>query len=148
VRRDLSGGQPVGIEREDDLIDPVEPALSLLHDHRLKGALPVARDVDLHMPGGLGQHRLGTGPVADVGRVPVLGGTVLLMPQVLGHLLVERGLQHALGELLGSPSGPVRDRPCSLASRTSSSAASSSAEGSGFFIGLTTSSVVITAPLR
>src|SRR4051794_23764186 len=46
---------------------------------------------------------------------------------------------------LSSPSGPVRDRPCSRACRTSSLAAVSSAEGSGFFFG-TTSSVVIRAP--
>jgi hypothetical protein len=47
-----------------------------------------------------------------------------------------------------SPSGPVRDRPCSRARRTSSLAAVSSAVGSGFFLlAVTSSSVaVITAP--
>lgn len=45
-----------------------------------------------------------------------------------------------------SPSGPVKDRPCSRAIRTSSLAASSSAEGSGLFFFGTISSVVITAP--
>ena len=45
-----------------------------------------------------------------------------------------------------SPSGPVKDRPCSRAIRTSSLAASSSAEGSGFVFFGTISSVVITAP--
>ena len=94
---------PWAYSDEHDLIDPGQPALPLLHDHRLEGAVPVPGHLDLDLPGGLGQHRLGPGPVADVGRVPVLGGTVLLMAQVLGHLLVQRGLQHALGELLEQP---------------------------------------------
>jgi len=48
---------------------------------------------------------------------------------------------------LSSPSGPVRDNPCSLAKRTSSRAAISSAEGSGFFFAVISFSVVIiTAP--
>jgi len=49
---------------------------------------------------------------------------------------------------LSSPSGPVRDRPCSRACRTSSCAATSSAVGSGLFFFVTSSSVAfITAPL-
>jgi hypothetical protein len=48
----------------------------------------------------MGQHRLGPGPVADVGRLRALEDPVLLMPQVLGHLLVQRRLQDVLGELL------------------------------------------------
>jgi hypothetical protein len=48
---------------------------------------------------------------------------------------------------LSSPSGPVRDRPCSFASRTSSLAATSSAKGPGFFLAvMSLSVVVITAP--
>jgi hypothetical protein len=53
-----------------------------------------------------------------------------------------------------SPSGPVKDKPCSLAIRTSSAAASCSAEGLGFFFGLgslrftSLSVAVITAPSR
>jgi putative transposase len=48
----------------------------------------------------------------------------------------------------GGPSGPVSDKPCSLASRTSSAAACSSADGPGFLLrGVTWFSVaVITAP--
>ena len=44
------------------------------------------------------------------------------MAQVLGQLLVQRGLQDRLGQLLSSPSGPVSDNPRSRAWRTSSSA--------------------------
>jgi hypothetical protein len=48
-----------------------------------------------------------------------------------------------------SPSGPVSDRPCSRARRTSSSAARSSAVGSAliFFFVTSSSVAVITAPL-
>ena len=47
-----------------------------------------------------------------------------------------------------SPSGPVSDRPCSRARRTSSSAARCSAVGSGLIFFVTSSSVaIITAPL-
>lgn len=120
--------------------------MSLPDDHRSNGALPIARNVDLDMPGGLGERRLGTGAVADIGRITLVSGTVLAMPQVLGHFLAERGFQHALGELLQQPLRPGQGQPSS-ATRTNSRAASSSAEGSGFFFGLTASSVVITAPL-
>ena len=51
-------------------------------------------------------------------------------------------------DTLTGPSGPVSDRPCSLARRISSSAARSSGVGSGFFFDATASSVaVITAHL-
>jgi len=50
--------------------------------------------------------RAGTGPVAHVGGVPVLGRAVLLMTQMLGHLLVQRRIQHALRELLEQPVRP------------------------------------------
>jgi hypothetical protein len=66
----------------------------------------VAGDLELDLPSGVGEHRLGPGPVTHVGGVPVAGGTVLLMPQVLGHLLVQRRLQHVLGELLEQPVRP------------------------------------------
>ncbi len=144
--RDLPGRQASGVQREHDLVDLTESALSLLHDHRLEGALPVAGDLELDLAGGVGEHRLRPGPVPDVRRVSLTGSTVLLMAQVLGHLLVQRGLEHVLGELLEQPFGPVRDSPCSWACRTSSLAAASSAEGSGFFFAGMSSSVVITAP--
>ena len=54
------------------------------------------------MPGGLGQHRLGPGAVADVAR-PGPGRVVLLIAEVLGHLLAQRRLDHRLRELLEQP---------------------------------------------
>ena len=103
VRADLPAGQPLRIQGQDDLIDPGQPALPLLHDLRLERSVPVAGYLDLHVPGGLGQHRLRSGAVADVGGVSIPGRPVLLMAEVIGHLLVQRCLQHTLGELLQQP---------------------------------------------
>src|SRR3954464_7670279 len=58
VRGDLPGGQAPGIQREHDLVDLTQPALSLADDHRLEGALAVSWDLELHLPGGVRQHRL------------------------------------------------------------------------------------------
>src|SRR4051812_22834038 len=79
---------------------PVSRRCRNFADLRLEAAVPVPRHLDLHLPGGFGQHRLRPGPVADVGGLPVLRSSVLLMLQVLAHLLVQRRLQHRLGELL------------------------------------------------
>ena len=69
---------------------------------RLERAGPVTRNVDLDLPRRLGEHRLRSGAVADVAR-PGTGRVVLLIAQVLGHLLVQRGLEHRLGQLLEQP---------------------------------------------
>jgi hypothetical protein len=114
VRRDLPGRQPAGIQREHDLVDLTQPALSLLHDDRFEGALAVPGDLELDLPGRMGQYRLRPGPVPHVGRVPVSDRTVLLMAQVLGHLLVQRRLQHVLGELLEQPIRPGQRQPLLL----------------------------------
>lgn len=76
------------------------PALSLLDDRRPEGGLAVA-GTRARLAGSVGEHRLRSSPVPDVGGVPVW------------------------------------DRSRSRASRTSSFAAISSAEGSGFrFVGI------------
>ncbi|BDT92430.1 hypothetical protein IFM12275_24060 [Nocardia sputorum] len=72
------------------------------------------------------------------------GRLVRLEAQVLGHLLVQRGVEDGLGELFEQLFGPVIDKPCCLAIRTSSVAASCSADASAFFLA-TASIVVITA---
>jgi transposase len=100
VRADLAGGQPPGIQRQDHFIHPGQPPLPLADDLRLERAVPAARHPDGHLAGAPGQHRLGPGAVAHVPRRRL---AVLFMPQVLGHLLVQRGLQHRLGQLFQQP---------------------------------------------
>jgi hypothetical protein len=102
VRGDLPGGQALGIQRQDDLVDPGQPPLPLLHDLRLERPGPVPRHVDLHLAGRLGQHRLRSRAVPHVPRLGP-GQAVLLMPQVLGDLLIQRRLQHRFGQLLQQP---------------------------------------------
>jgi hypothetical protein len=40
---------------------------------------------------------------------------VLFVPEMLGHLLIQRGFQHGLREQLQQPIGPIRAKPCSRA---------------------------------
>jgi len=100
VRADLPGGQALGIQRQHHLIDTRKPPLALADDLRLKRAIPVPWNLDGHLARRLGQHRLGPGAIAHVPRRRL---AVLVMAQVLGQLLVQRRLQHRLGQLLEQP---------------------------------------------
>lgn len=78
VRTDLTRGQPVRIQRQHDLLDPVQAALPLAHDLRLERPLTVPRDLDRDLTGRFCQHRLRSGPVAHVRVVTVRIRTGLL----------------------------------------------------------------------
>jgi hypothetical protein len=125
---------------------PDQPPLPLPHDLRLEGPVPVPGQLDLDLAGALGQHRLGLGPVPHIAG-PGSRSAVLLVSHVFGHLLVQRGLQDRLGQPLQQPVRAVRDKPCSRARRTISSAANCSADGSGFFLVTSSSIALITGPL-
>jgi hypothetical protein len=83
---------------------------------------------------------ISTGPVAALstvfGRDPLRtladsrppGSPVLLMTQVLGHLLVQRGLEDVLGELLKQPIRPGQRQPPIASQLEELPAASASAE--------------------
>jgi len=96
VRGDLSGGQASRGQRQHDLVDPVEAALALAHDHGVEAGVSVARDLDLDWPD-LGEHGLGAGAVA---RVPAAtpGRIVAVIAKVLAHLRFQSGLEHRLGQ--------------------------------------------------
>jgi hypothetical protein len=140
VRADLPGGQALGIERQHDLVHLGQSSLPFAHDLRLERAGPIPRHVDLDWAGVLGQHRFRPGAVADIAR----SGTsriVLLIAQVLGHLLAQRGLEHRLGQLLEQPVRTSQRQ--TLAKRTSSTAACCSADCSASFFFAMPSSVVV-----
>ena len=99
VRTDLPGRQTLGIQRQHDLIDTVQPPLPFAHDLRLERAGTISRRLDLDRAAVLGEHRLGSSAVADVAR-PGAGRVVLLITQVLGHLLVQSRLDHRLRQQL------------------------------------------------
>jgi hypothetical protein len=109
VRGDVAGGQPPGIQRQHNLIDAGQPPLPLGHDHRLKGAVPVPRHLDINLTG-IGQHRLGPFPVAGVAAVPA-DRVVFVIAQVLGHLLLQGGLDHRLVQRLQQPARPGQGNP-------------------------------------
>jgi hypothetical protein len=93
---DLPGGQPARSQRQHDLIDTIQTALTLAHNGRRETALPVAGHLDVHRPD-LGDHRLGAGAIARVTAVAT-HRVVLVIAQVLGHLRLQRGLEHRLGQ--------------------------------------------------
>ena len=94
VRRDLTGRQPAGSQRQHDLVDPVQAALPLTHDHRVERAVPVPGDLDLHRTD-LGQHSLRPGAVPRVLAVAA-DRSVLVIAEVIADLLLERRLEHGL----------------------------------------------------
>ena len=102
MRGHLPGGQPLGHQRDDQVIDPGQPALPLTDQLRLETASPVPRDTELHRTD-VGEHGLGAVAVAVVVRADPL---MRLVAQVLGHLLVQSGLDHGLGQRLEQPVGP------------------------------------------
>ena len=102
VRADLAGGQALGIQRQHHLIHTRQPPLPLPDDLRLEGPVPVPRDLDTDLAGGLGQHRLGPGAIAHVPGL-IASQAVLVMTEMLGQLLVQRRFQHRLGQLLQQP---------------------------------------------
>jgi hypothetical protein len=111
---------------EDDLIDPVQAPLPLLDDLRLERPVPVPGHLEPDLAGAPGQHRLGPGPVADVPGL-VACRVFFSWPRCSVSSWSRAVSITTLVSCLSSPSGPVRDRPCSRARRTSSSAATCSA---------------------
>jgi len=59
--------------------------------------------LNVDLPRGVGQDRLGPGAVADVPARTTRRRVVLLMAQVLGHPLLQRRLQHRGGDRLEQP---------------------------------------------
>ena len=82
--------------------DGEREALRILLGARREMTTTVPWHLDLDVAGGFGEHRLRPGAVADVARSRA-GRVVLFVAEVLGHLLVQRGLQDRLGQLLEQP---------------------------------------------
>ena len=103
MRRDLSRGQSLRIQRQHDLVHIGKPPLPLLHDLRLERPVPVAGNIDADFTRRIGDNRLGAGPVAHIHRLAPRPSPVLLISQVLGELLVQRRFQNIFGEQLQQP---------------------------------------------
>lgn len=64
VRTDLARGEPVRLQRQRDLLDPVRLPPTFLHGLRIKRPLTAPRRVDRDYPGRFGRHLLGSGRAA------------------------------------------------------------------------------------
>jgi len=117
MRRNLTRRQPLRIQRQHDLIHTAQPTLPLLHNHRLETRIPIPRHRDLHRTHRIRDHRLRPRPVAHIRTRTIRLGPVLLMPEMLGHLRVQRRLQHRLGQLLKQPVRAGQGQPLLLGLR-------------------------------
>lgn len=99
VRRDLTGRQALGDQRQYDRVDPTETPLALLDDDGVEGADAVPRNLDRDWSDVVGQHRLGPDPVARVATAAA-GRLVPVIAKVIGQLFVQGGLDHRLGQRL------------------------------------------------
>jgi hypothetical protein len=104
VRFDIPGGQPAAVEREDLLVEPLEPPLTLADDLRVKHPVAVTRSVDRHRPV-LGHQCLRCAPVTSVARA-ARRPEVRLIPQVLSELDLHRALHQPLRQLRKQPARP------------------------------------------
>ena len=86
------------VERQDAIVEAFEAALALGQDHRLEGAVAIARHRQFDRTV-LGQHRLVRMPVAAVARAAA-GRDAHLVAQVLGQFGAERALQKRFLQLL------------------------------------------------
>ena len=104
VRFDIPRREPAAVEREDLLVEPLKPPLTLTNDLRLEAAVAVPGSVDLHRPV-LSDQRLRRAPVAGVARA---AGRlqVRLIPQVVGELDLHRALHQPLRQLRKQPARP------------------------------------------
>lgn len=91
------------------LINPGQPPLPLLDDLRLERARGVTRHLDLDRPD-VGQHGLGSAPVAGVATAPA-DGIVLLIAEVIGDPTFQGRFQDPLGQLLQQPTLPGQLQP-------------------------------------
>ena len=125
MRLDLTGREPLRVQRDHIARQPVEAAPMLGHRHRLEGPRTVTGHPQIDLAD-LGGHPLGGRPIARV-RGPAAFRGVTLIAQMLSHLDLETGLEHlahqprqqaavagqlhALGACLGhQPLGPVLHR--------------------------------------
>ena len=101
VTLDIAHRHATRIERQDAIVEAVEAALALGHDHRFEAAVAIARHRKRHLAV-LGQYRLVRMAVAAVARAPARR-VALLVAQVLAQLGAQRTLQKRLLQLPEQP---------------------------------------------
>jgi hypothetical protein len=104
VRLDVPGREPPAVEREDLLVEALEPPLTLAHDLRLARARPIPRRVDPDRAV-LGDQRLRRAAIARVAG-PARRLLMQLIAAVIGQLDLHRPLHQPLGQLREQPARP------------------------------------------
>src|SRR5262245_23973507 len=95
---DLAGGHPTRVERDDLVVEAVEPSLSLLDELWIELAIAVPRDFnrDLALLAFESLARLAVAGVAGV----LSFRRVLLVTEMMSHLSVQDPFYEGFGELL------------------------------------------------
>ena len=104
MRGDVAGRHPAGVERQDLVVKPLKPRLTLANDLRVKRPRSIAGRVDLHLAL-VGQQPLRGRPVTRVAR-PTGWFVVGLIAEMVSQLDLQRALHQPLGELAQQSARP------------------------------------------
>lgn len=94
VGRQLAGGQPLGPQREDQIVVHAGHARLALGNLRFRTSR-LGPGAPRSRPAHVGQHRCGSGPVSGLPAVAA-GRCMRLMAEVLGELRLQSRLEHCL----------------------------------------------------
>src|SRR5215468_9907706 len=95
---DLAAGHPTRVERDDLVVEAVEPSLSFLDELRIELPVAVTRDLDRDLAL-LAFESLARLAVAGIAGV-LSFRRVFLVTEMMSHLSVKDPLNQGLGELL------------------------------------------------
>jgi hypothetical protein len=109
---DIAHRHPLREQRDDHVRQATDPSRALRHDHRVERAVAVAGDLHRHRAD-LGRQRLPGKPVPRIPR-PLTRQIPPLITEVIGHLLLQRPLQHLPGQLVEQPTRTGQLQPLGL----------------------------------
>jgi len=104
---DVPSRQALGVQGDDGLVEPAQPAHMPRQDSGLEAARPVPRHVDTDLPD-VGAHRLRCRPVP---RVAAWSWVAVVVAEVVGQLRGQRGLEDPLGQPAQQPTRPSQRDP-------------------------------------
>src|SRR5262245_4065394 len=95
---DLAAGHATRIERDDLVVEAIEPSLALLDELRIKLSIAVTRDLDRDLTL-FAFERFARLAVAGIAGV-LSFGRVFLVAEMMSHLSVQDPFNQGFGELL------------------------------------------------
>ena len=109
MRLDLSSGQPLRIQRNDRVVETLDPASVFGHDLRRERALPVPGHINAHLTH-IGPHRFRRRSIPLV-RPELPDPITFLVAEMLIQLGIQRRFQHRLRQLSQQPVRPDQRHP-------------------------------------